>query len=160
MKTVYLETSFVSYLVSEPGRDVIVAGHQAITREWWQFERHKFTCFVSQVVRDEASLGDAEQVRRRLDAIAQLAELPALPAAESLTMALVESGVFPAKAVRDAAHVAIAAAAGVDYVLTWNCKHLANEQVRRRAAEIVAARRLQMPKICTPEELLSYEEKD
>jgi hypothetical protein len=154
MKTVYLETSFVSYLVSEPGRDVIVAGHQAITREWWAHRRRLFACYVSQEVLDEAGQGDAGQVVKRLAIAQALPKLPITPAVTRLAGAIVQAGAMPRKAARDAVHVAVAAVATVDYVLTWNCKHIANREVLPRIEKVVQAQGWKMPAICTPEELM------
>jgi len=157
MKTVYLETTFISYLVSEPSRDVIVAGHQQITREWWSHRRPVFTCYVSQELLDEAGQGDAGQVVKRLAIAQALPKLPITPAVARLADAMVRTGAVPRKAARDAVHVAVAAVAAVDYVLTWNCKHIANREVLPRIEAVVRAQGWKMPEICTPEELMGDE---
>src|SRR6266496_4992462 len=107
MKSVYIETSVVSYLVSRPSRDLIVAGHQQLTREWWERRRTKFACFISEVVLDEARDGDAEQAALRLGAMEGFPRLAATAEAERLAAAFVKD-VLPTKAARDAAHLAIA----------------------------------------------------
>jgi len=135
MERVYLETSLISYLVARPSRDLLVAAHQQVTQEWWTNRRSQFECSVSQVVIDEASLGDPAEVQKRL---AIVSVLPALEitaaAAGALTEAIMLAGMLPAHAVGDAAHVAVAAVHATDYLLTWNCKHLANAQIARRIA--------------------------
>ena len=154
MESVYLETSFISYLVARASRDVIVAGHQQTTQEWWENRRSKFECSVSQVVIDEASAGDPGEVPKRLAIIGELATLDVTPEAEALTRDIMAGGILPPHAFPDAAHVAVSAVHGVDYLLTWNCKHLANAQISRRIALVCEKLGHRMPIICTPEELM------
>ncbi len=154
MESVYLETTFVSYLVARPSRDILVAAHQQTTQEWWADRRAQFECFISQIVIDEASLGDPNEIQKRLTIIGELPVLEADEEAESLTQAIVSSGVIPPRAVRDAAHIAIAAFHNIDYLLTWNCRHLANAQVMRRISLVCDRLGRRMPVICTPEELM------
>lgn len=154
MQTVYLETTFISYLVAIPARDLVVAAHQQTTRDWWLTRRSHFHCFASQVVIDEISLGDASEVKKRLGMAQTLPILSATSAAEQLAREIINAGILPSKAIRDAAHISVAAVHGIDYLLTWNCKHLANAQIARRIEKVRAAERFEMPFICTPEELL------
>ncbi len=154
METVYLETTFISYLVARPSRDLLVAAHQQATEEWWATRRGEFECCVSQVVIDEASAGDPTEVQKRLAIISGLSALEITVDAESLTQAILAEGVLPPRAVRDAAHVAVATVHAVDYLLTWNCKHLANAQIARRIALVCERLGYRMPNICTPEELM------
>jgi hypothetical protein len=154
METVYLETTFISYLVARPSRDVIVAAHQQVTHDWWAERRTFFDCGISQVVIDEASLDDPSEVQKRLDVVRGLSVLEATQSAEALTQAILVSGAIPPRAARDAAHIAIAAVHGVEYLLTWNCSHLANAQIVRRVARVCEQSSLSMPLICTPEELM------
>src|SRR5438132_12232779 len=128
MESVYLETTFISYLVARPSRDVIVAGHQQTTQDWWANRRSQFDCSVSQAVIDEASVGDPAEVQKRLAIIGGLPTLEITDKAESLTQAIMAAGILPPHAVRDAAHVAVSAVHEVNFLLTWNCKHLANAQ--------------------------------
>jgi predicted nucleic acid-binding protein len=154
MESVYLETSFISYLVARPSRDVIVAGHQQTTQEWWDNRRSQFECSASQVVIDEASVGDATEIQKRLAIISGLPILKVTAEAEVLAQAIMAAGVLPPHAGRDAVHVAVAAIHAIDYLLTWNCKHLANAQISRRIALVCEKLKQQMPVICTPEELM------
>jgi hypothetical protein len=154
METVYLETTFISYLVARPSRDLLVAAHQQASEESWASRRGEFNCCVSQVVIDEASVGDPAEVQKRLAIIGDLAALEVTQDAESLTQAILAGGMLPPRAVRDAAHVAVAAVHVVDYLLTWNCKHLANAQIARRIALVCERLGYRMPVICTPEELM------
>src|SRR3954452_11869235 len=152
MESVYLETTFISYFVARPSRDLLVAAHQQTTQEWWANRRSEFECSVSQVVIDEASAGDPAEVQKRLAIIGSLPTLEVTAAAEALTQAIMAAGVLPPHAVRDAAHVAVAAVHGIDFLLTWNCKQLANAQIARRIAIVCGNQGCRMPVICTPEE--------
>jgi hypothetical protein len=154
MESVYLETTFISYLVARPSREVIVAGHQQTTQDWWANRRSLFECSVSQIVIDEASLGDPAEVQKRLAIIGDLRALDVTKDAESLTRAIVAAGMLPPHAFPDAAHVAVSAVHAVDYLLTWNCKHLANAQIGRRIAVVCEKLGHRMPTICTPDELM------
>jgi hypothetical protein len=154
MESVYLETTFISYLVARPSRDLIVAGHQQITQEWWTSRQSEFACSVSQVVIDEASVGDPAEVQKRLAIIGRLPALDVTADATVLAQAIVAAGILPPQVVRDAAHVAVAAVHAIDYLLTWNCRHLANAQIARRIARVCERLGHKMPTICTPEELM------
>jgi hypothetical protein len=154
MESVYLETTFISYLVSHPSRDLLVAAHQQITHEWWTNRRQDFKCYISQVVIDEASAGDPEEAKKRMEKTSEFPVLEVTDEAEFLTRSILESGAIPPHAVRDAAHIAVAAVNDVEYLLTWNCTHLANAQIIRRISVICNREGYNMPVICTPEELM------
>ena len=133
---------------------MIVAGHQQTTQDWWDNRRSEFECSVSQVVIDEASVGDTTEVQKRLAIISGLPSLAITEDANALTQAIMAAGVLPPHLVRDAAHVAVAEVHTIDYLLTWNCKHLANAQIVRRIAVVCEKLGRKMPIICTPEELM------
>jgi hypothetical protein len=154
MESVYLETTVISYLVARSSRDVIVAAHQETTRDWWERRQSVFECFISQVVIDEAAAGDLTESQKRLEIIQGLPVLELTSSAEVLAQAILSSGVIPPRAVRDAAHIAVAAVHRVDYLMTWNCRHLANAQIMRKIQEVCDALSERMPLICTPEELM------
>ncbi|MGD9855509.1 MAG: type II toxin-antitoxin system VapC family toxin [Planctomycetaceae bacterium] len=154
MESVYLETTFISYLVARPSRDVIVVGHQQTTQDWWANRRSLFECSISQVVIDEASLGDPAEVQKRLTLIGGLPALEITEDADLLAGAIMAAGILPPRAVRDAAHVSVAAVHVIDYLVTWNCKHLANAQIARKIALVCERLGHRMPIICTPEELM------
>ena len=154
MESVYIETTVISYLASRPSRDILVAAHQQTTDEWWSFRRHEFECYISQIVIDEIQAGDIEAAEKRMEEIGDFPVLEATIEAERLTEAIIEGGAIPERAVRDAAHIAVAAVNDIDYLLTWNCSHLANAQIIRRVSVICNAQGYSMPVICTPEELM------
>ncbi len=153
METVYIETTIVSYLVGRPSRDLLLAAHQELTREWWAGERLRYECVTSAEVLREASLGEAEMVKRRLDALSTLTVLEVSAAALDLTRAILRDRLLPTAAVGDATHVAVGSLHAVDYLLTWNCRHLANPHIQRNLRRFVAQRGLVLPEICTLIEL-------
>lgn len=152
--SVYIETSIISYLSARPSRDIVIAAHQALTRRWWR-GRASYTVFVSQVVLDEAALGDPAVRTRRLRALRGIPRLALTDEATELAGELVRRRALPKKATVDAFHIGIAAAHQVDYLLTWNCKHLANATMRGTIEAICRSAGLTPPIICTPEELPS-----
>lgn len=154
MAKVYLETSFVSYLAAWPSRDLIVAGHQQISHEWWRRRRAAFEQFISQRVIDEAIAGDQEAAQRRLTFLEGLPLLDLNVEVVRLAEELVAQGAFPEAASADAVHVAVATVHAMDFLLTWNCRHIANAENVRTATGICSARGFQIPCICTPEELM------
>ena len=154
MESVYIETTIISYLVSRPSRDILVAAHQQVTNEWWTDRRDAFECFISQVVIDEIQAGDPKAADKRIYEIRLFPVLEATIEAEQLTKSIVDAGAIPRKAVRDAAHIAVAAVNDMDYLLTWNCRHLANAQIIRKVSFACNSQGFNMPVICTPEELM------
>jgi hypothetical protein len=151
--TVYIETSIVSYLTARPSRDLLVAAHQQITVTWWDQERAHYDLFTSQVVLAEARAGDPEAAQRRLAVLERLSLLDVTDAAITLAAALVSGQVLPAQAAQDALHIAVACVHGMEYLLTWNCAHLANARLRNRIEQICRDAGYVPPIICTPEEL-------
>ena len=160
MKSVYIETSIISYLVARPSRDVVVLAHQELTRQWWNEQRDRFELFVSRLVLDEAARGDPETAARRLEAIRGVPVLPITQESTELAQCLIEAHALPSEAADDAFHVALATRAGIDLLLTWNCKHIANPEKTWLIEETIRQAGLAPPTICTPDELVggSYEE--
>jgi PIN domain len=151
---VYIETTFVSYLAARPNRDLIIAGHQQITHDWWDHRRADFELCVSQLVLDEAGEGDPQAAQERLDILVPLRVLMITPEAVLLAQELIQTSALPAKAQNDALHIAVAAVHGVPYLLTWNCRHMANATMRTQIETICAKNGHKAPIICTPEELM------
>ncbi len=153
MESVYLETTVISYLVARRSRDLLVAAHQQTTQEWWETQRERFDCCISQAVIDEISDGDPIEAKKRLEAVQGMTRLATVEEVDRITEAILRTGVIPERVAQDAVHVAIAAVHEVDYLLTWNCKHIANGQIIRKIERVCAAFGRRMPLICTPEEL-------
>jgi len=156
-RRVYLETSVISYLTANPSRDLVLAGHQQVTRDWW-LRRSRFDLFVSDAVLAEVSRGDSQAASRRLEAIAGVPLLDASDDARTLAEALLDAAALPRRAAIDAAHVAIATTNGVDFLLTWNCTHIANAAIRAKLEDVCRRAGYVPPIICTPLELLDEEQ--
>jgi predicted nucleic acid-binding protein len=151
---VYIETTIPSYLTSRPNRDIVIAGHQQSTREWWDTERNEYDLYVSQLVIQECRAGDAEMATQRLELLSGIEIIPILPGVTPLAENLVNAGPLPAKAAADAVHIATAAASGMDYLLTWNLRHIANAKMQDAIRNFCKAAGFIPPEICTPEELM------
>jgi len=143
-----------SYLTAWPSRDLIRAGHQQITKEWWQTRRGRFDIYISQFVLDEAGGGDVAAARERLAALEGLPVLDLTEAGANLAEALRTSLALPEQAAADASHIAIAAVHGMHFLLTWNCTHIANAEMFGAIEAACEERGLSCPVICTPEELM------
>jgi hypothetical protein len=150
----YIETSIVSYLTSQPSRDIVTAARQQITREWWQTKRSGFDLYVSEFVLGEAGSGDPQVAALRMAALDGIPEISLTEKASLLARELVERGPLPRRAAIDALHIAAAVSGGVEYLLTWNFKHLANAAMRSTIERICRLHGYEPCVICTPEELL------
>ena len=157
---VYIETSVVSYLTARPSRDVVIAAYQEVTREWWRVAPGRFDLVASELVVTEAGAGDTEAARTRLKSLEAVPLLDATADAEELTRKLLELGAVPPKAAADAAHIAIAATNGVDYLITWNFQHIANATMRSRIERVCRRAGYGPPVICTPNELMEPDDAD
>ncbi|MGH8056879.1 MAG: type II toxin-antitoxin system VapC family toxin [Candidatus Entotheonellia bacterium] len=151
--TVYLETSIVSYLTARPRRDLLVAAHQQLTVAWWDQQRASYELFTSQVVLAEARAGDPEAAQRRLAVLERLPLLDVTDAAIALAATLITRQALPAQATPDALHLALAGVHGMEYLLTWNCTHLAHARLRGRIEQVCREAGYVPPIMCTPEEL-------
>jgi len=153
--SVYIETSVISYLTARRNeRDLIVAGQQQLTHEWWQNRRQDFSLYTSAVVIEEARHGNETLAKARLAVIEELRLADVTSVARELASRLLLEFGLPAKANADALHIAIAAANGIDYLLTWNCTHLANAFMIPRVEKICRTAGFEPPFICTPQELM------
>ena len=153
-KFVYIETSVVSYLTARPTSDLLAAAWQKTTADWWEAHRSDYNVCTSQLTIEEAGRGDPGAAARRLEALSDIDVLPITAAAIELASLLIHEGALPPGAENDALHIGIAAAHGVDFLLTWNFRHLANAQTRPAIRSLCAQRALTSPEICTPSELI------
>jgi predicted nucleic acid-binding protein len=151
---VYVETTVVSYLTARKSRNLVVAAHQEITRQWWKGRRREFDLYCSQAVIREASAGDKRAASKRLAALEDVPLLEVNEPARLLAAALAKAAALPDKATEDALHIALATAHGMDYLLTWNCRHIANAEIRNIVAAVSYEHGYGAPVICTPEELM------
>ena len=153
-RRVYIETTIPSYLTARPSRDIVQAARQQLTREWWDVERRNYDLCISQIVLDEAAAGDAEAAQRRMAVIDTLPLLDLTFEVDGLAETIMQSGLLPASASRDAVHIAVTAVHQVHFLLTWNCRHIANATIFRDLQHIIMRAGYDVPVICTPEELL------
>ena len=153
-RRVYIETSVVSYLASRPSRDVVSAGRQQLTHAWWETRRPAFDLVTSEAVLKEVRAGDPSAAERRMTFIVELPLLDMSDEAAELASTLIEHVPLPPQATVDAAHIAVAAYHGVDFLLTWNVAHIANAALRRRVEDVCRAQGYQTPILCTPDELM------
>lgn len=151
--TVYVETTIPSLLTAWPSRDLIIAADQQVTRDWWQTRRRYELCVSAEVLR-EAGRGDAEAAAQWLAALADCLILPVTNEAELLTEHIVNTGLIPPRALRDAIHIGMATAHAMDFLLTWNCRHIANASIQQRLRKVCTEAGFEMPVICTPHGLL------
>jgi len=159
--SVYVETTIVSYLVGWLNRnDLQLAANQELTRRWWSTKRTGFELFASAVVIEEAREGDAALAGERLHLLQDITLLRASEAAHQLKFELLRQGRMPAKAETDALHIAIATVHGIEYLATWNCKHIANAVTLPMVYEVCRSAGYEPPLICTPYELMGDENEE
>lgn len=151
----YLETTIVSYLTAWPSRDIVMAANQQMTHEWWANRRNAFDLFVSQAVIVESNAGDPDASRRRWDVLKHFPLLDISDEVETLAAALMTDVPLPPKAQTDALHIAVAAVHGMNYLLTWNCAHIANATLRAPIELICRSAGYEPPVICTPQEMMA-----
>ena len=154
---IYIESTIPSYVVARPARDLLQAARQQLTRDWWDLKRGQHELFTSQVVLDEIAGGEAAMAKQRLALMGGIAVVRATDEAEALTQGILDSGVLPADADRDAAHIALATIHEMDILLSWNCRHIANALIQAKLRKLAGAAGFILPVIGTPEELLENE---
>ncbi|EIC19539.1 type II toxin-antitoxin system VapC family toxin [Thiorhodovibrio frisius] len=159
-KSVYIETSIPSYLTARPSRDVRAAAWQQITTEWWDSARDDFDIFTSELTIVEASAGNHEAAERRLKVLQGISELEIDEEVQELAELLISKGGIPNSAEADALHVAVAAVHRIDYLLTWNCRHIDNATKKPIIRAICIGAGYPYPEICTPMELLPERNED
>ena len=150
---VYIETSVISYLTARPSNDIRAMANQNVTIEWWETQRNNYDVFILEFVIAEASLGHPDAISRRLEAIADIMELQVTEKVRVLGQELIHRHALPANAEIDAFHVAVAIVNGMEYLLTWNCAHIANAHTRPKIEATCRALVYEPPIICTPQEL-------
>ena len=155
MESVYLETSVIGYLASRSASDIIIASNQLLTQDWWENHRLRFELFVSQSVLDECSAGDPIAAAERFVFLKSVPVLAINQNTRMLADELLMRVGLPAKAAVDALHIAVAALNGIDYLLTWNCKHIANPAFRHKIDVVLEDHGIDPPVICTPQELIN-----
>jgi hypothetical protein len=154
LPSVYLETTIPSYLVARQSKNLRLAADQAATHEWWNERRHEYKLYVSAAVLTEVEAGDPEVASKRVAVLDGIPELTAKNEISGLANLLLSRQIIPAVAAVDAVHLAYSAVYAVDFLLTWNCKHIHNLKLERRIEATCNDLGYTCPIICTPAELL------
>jgi predicted nucleic acid-binding protein len=153
-QTVYIETTIISYLTARPCADLVTRGHQKLTQIWWNDRQFEFLLYTSQFVMSEASSGDMNAASKRLEILANIPLVEIRPEVEVLANRLLIDKALPSRAKVDALHLAVAAVHGIQLLMTWNCRHLANATLRHTIENVCRAEGYEVPIICTPFELM------
>ena len=155
-ETIYIETSIFGHLTARPTDNLIVAANIKITQDWWNEHRSSFTLYASEIVENEAAKGDPTIAAQRLNLLQSLMLLELTEEAFELSQAFLSQSNLPSKASNDSLHIALATVYSLDYLLTWNCRHMANAQIQRKLAQISSDLGYLLPIICTPYEFIGY----
>ncbi|MCG8450788.1 MAG: type II toxin-antitoxin system VapC family toxin [Pirellulales bacterium] len=155
MQSIYLETSVIGYLATRTSSDLVTAGNQTLTRDWWENHRCDFELFISEAVIAECGAGDPSAANERAVFLTGLSILEITDECKKLAAEIMKQASLPKKADVDALHIAVAALNGIDYLLTWNCKHIANPALRRIIESVLSQANIIPPVICTPQEIIN-----
>ncbi len=153
-ESVFIETTIPSYYVARRSRDIVQAARQETTIEWWDNHRVNYRLFTSIIVVTEAKLGDERLREKRSALLDETTLLPMTPQVKKIASEILAADIVPEKASDDALHIACAGVYEMEFLLTWNCAHIANPHNFRRIAKCLSKHNLRMPVICTPEEFL------
>ena len=154
MKKVYIETTIISYLTARPSKNILATAWQELTTEWWTHRRTHFDLFTSELVLAEAYKGDAEAAQRRLNHLEEIPIIATTDSAVEFARRLINEGPLPEKAIDDALHIALSAVHRLDYLMTWNFKHIDNAEMKPSIRELCMLHGYHYPEICTPQELM------
>jgi len=158
MATAYIESTVPSYYVARPSVSVVQAARQATTRYWWDGGCSGLELFSSLETLDEIGRGEPSMAESRLEMMRGIPLLAINDRVASLTNQLLASGIIPPKAASDAIHIAVATVHEMDFLVTWNFRHIANAHIRARLGRETAQLGFTLPVTCTPEELLNESE--
>lgn len=153
MTRIYIETSVISFLTARQSKDVVLAGHQASTHIFWS-RKKDFELFISDMVIQECEKGDADCAQSRIQAITGLPVLSVDKEVEHLASELINKGAIPKKSLEDAVHIAVASVSAIDFIVTWNFKHINNPFMKQQIRNVIVNQGYAMPEICSPDELL------
>ena len=154
MKKVYIETTIISYLTARSSKNILATAWQELTKEWWTHRRTYFDLFTSELVLAEAYKGDAEAAQRRLNHLENIPIIATTDSAIEFARRLINEGPLPEKAIDDALHIALSAVHRIDYLMTWNFKHIDNAEMKPSIRELCILHGYHYPEICTPQELM------
>ena len=152
--TVYVETTVVSYLTSRPSNDAVISSRQQVTQQLWNEYFDNFDFMVSVIVISEIEQGDAKEAERRLNAVANLTALQTSSISDALAQELIDTRAMPHNSPQDAQHIAIATVHNLDYLVSWNYKHIVNENKRQHIDRVCLSMGFEPTTVCTPIELI------
>jgi predicted nucleic acid-binding protein len=150
----YIETTVIGHLAGRVLDDPIIGGRQRVTRLWWPIAVKEYELYVSSVVADECSAGNADASKERMEILNSLSFLAISPITDRLAADLIAKHAVPATEPRDALHIAISAVNGIEYLVSWNFKHIVNPKTRAAIERVCEEAGYSPPMICTPDELL------
>jgi hypothetical protein len=150
---IYIERTIPSYVVARPARDLLQAARQQTSKDWWELKRQQHELFTSEIVLAEISEGEAFMAQQRLEVMRDIKLLRLTDDTETLTRRILDSGLLPLDADRDAAHIALATIYEMDILLSWNCRHIANASIQARLRRLAEQMGFALPVLCTPDEL-------
>ena len=151
---VYLEPTVISHLVARPSSDAILASWQRASQQLWEDYADRFKFVISRIVHAEIQRGDPTAAQQRLETVSVLRILDTFPEADILAQRLLNAGAVPRNSLTDAQHIAIATVHGVEYLVSWNHKHIVNENKREHINQVCQEAGFQPITICTPIELM------
>ena len=154
-KIIYLEPTVISYLTARTTSDPIKLAQQLASKEWWNNHRHKCDIFISNVVLDEIREGDPAAAQMRMALAQTLSLLQSNAETDRLSAALIALHAIPDNHKEDADHIAIASIYPIEYLVTWNQKHILNVSMRDRILSIISDKGYTPPRLVTPAELLA-----
>jgi len=158
MDTVYIETTVIGNIAGRMHPDPVVSARQRVTRDWWSNAPQRYRLFTSQVTLDECSDGDVDAATERLEITRCVELLDTTDEAKTLARALMDRRAIPASQPRDALHIAVTAAHRVEFIVTWNFKHILNPHLQAKIADVCRDEGFRPPVICTPQQLLESED--
>lgn len=156
-KKVYIETSIVSFLTGNPSLNLVAAAWKTLTIEWWEKRRMLFDLFISELVLTEAGRGNEKAAQKRLNSLDGIPVLAMTDSAVELAKILINQHAIPENATDDALHIALTSVHSIDYLLTWNCRHIDNAETKPVIRSILISNGYNCPEICTPQELMGGE---
>lgn len=151
-RSVYLDTTIPSYYFDK--RESLQYPCE-ITRKWWNEERQNFNIFISPETIAELSRGDYPEKGKILEFVSQLEPLEPWPEINQIVDYYIENTLMPKDERGDAVHLAYASYYKIDFLLTWNCNHLANANKKQHIKIINVKLDLFTPEIITPLELFT-----
>ena len=154
LESIYIETTIPSLYTGRPSPRIVEAARQCLTQEWWDYHRESYRVVTSQTVHDECSKGEVAMAKKRLSLLRGIPLLQLTVPVAQIAKELLARQIIPRKASDDAIHIAVASVHAIDYLLTWNCKHLANPKIWWRVSEVVSEFGYTPSVICTPEDLI------